>query len=164
MFRYEVMWESHENFIPWMSNAWQEEEKAMTMCELQRKLAAVTRKLDGWGRTIFGHVRMELKCLKEELEKLQSNPSRTGPSHKEIKIIDRIVELNHREEVMWQQRSRITWLTAGDKNTRFFHLWAIQGRRKNSITKLKRPDGQLTEDLQEMGDLISTFYKELYTS
>ena len=53
---------------------------------------------------------------------------------------------------------------AGDKNTRFFHLRASQHRRKNRISKLKRPDGQLTEDLQEMGDLISSFYKELYTS
>ena len=65
---------------------------------------------------------------------------------------------------MWQQRSRISWLTAGDKNTRFFHLRASQRRRKNRISKLKRPDGQLTEDLLEMGDLISSFYKELYTS
>jgi hypothetical protein len=52
MFRYEVMWESHENFSPWMFNAWQEEKKATTVQELHRKLAAVTRKLDGWGRTI----------------------------------------------------------------------------------------------------------------
>ena len=64
---------------------------------------------------------------------------------------------------MWQQRSIITWLTARDRNTRFFHLRASQRRRKNSITKLKRPDGQMIEELQEMGDLISTFYKELYT-
>ena len=93
MFRYEVMWESHEDFSPWMFNAWQEEEKATTVQELQRKLTAVTRKLDSWGRTIFGHVRLELKCLREELEKLQSDPSRTGPLHREIKITDRIVEL-----------------------------------------------------------------------
>jgi hypothetical protein len=32
-----------------MFNAWQEEEKAMTVQELQRKLTAVTRKLDSWG-------------------------------------------------------------------------------------------------------------------
>ena len=163
MFRYEVIWESHEDFSPWMFNAWKEEEKATTVQELQRKLTAVTRKLDSWGRTIFGHVRLELKCLREELEKLQSDPSRTGPSHREIKITDKIVELSHREEIMWQQRSIITWLTARDRNTRFFHLLASQRRRKNSITKLKRPDRKMIEELQEMGDLISTFYKELYT-
>ena len=95
MFRYEVMWESHEDFSPWMFNAWQEEEKATTVQELQRKLTAVTRKLDSWGRTIFDHVRLELKCLREELEKLQPDPSRTGPSHREIKITDKIVELSH---------------------------------------------------------------------
>ena len=49
MFKYEVMWESHEDFSPWMFNAWQEEEKATTVQELQRKLTAVTRKLDSWG-------------------------------------------------------------------------------------------------------------------
>ena len=84
------MWESHENFTPWMSNAWQEEEKARTV------------HFDGWGRPTFGHVRLELQRLKEELEQLQANPSRTGPSHREIKITDRIVELNYREEIMWQ--------------------------------------------------------------
>ena len=107
IFKYEVMWESHENFTPWMSNAWQEEEKARTVQESHRKLMAVQEKartvhFDGWGRPTFGHVRLELQRLKEELEQLQDNPSRTGPSHREIKITDRIVELNYREEIMWQ--------------------------------------------------------------
>jgi len=92
-----------------------------------------------------------------------ADPHRSGPSHVEIKITDRIVELQHREEVMWQQRSRIRWLTAGDKNTRFFHLRASQRRKKNKITSLKRPDGQVTEDAQEMGSLATNFYKSLFS-
>jgi len=88
----------------------------------------------------------------------------TGPTYVENKIADKIVELNHREEIMWQQRSRIRWLAAGDKNTRFFHLRASQRRKKNSIKRLKRPDGQFTEDIQEMGNLTSSFYRNLYTS
>jgi hypothetical protein len=72
------------------------------------------------GKQTFGHVRLELQKFKEELDKLQSDPHRSGPSHAEIKITDRIVELNHREKLMWQQRSRIRWLTVGDKKTSFF--------------------------------------------
>lgn len=125
---------------------------------------AISGKLDGWGLSTFGQVRLELSKLKEELDQLRANRSRVGPSHAEIKIADRLVELYHREEIMWQQRSRILWLTAGDKNTRFFHLRASQRRRRNLISKLKRADGSVIDIPQEMGNITTAFYKDLYRS
>ena len=74
------------------------------------------------------------------------------------------MELNHREEIMWKQRSRIMWLAAGDKNTRFFHLRASQRRNKNRISRLKKPDGQFTKNEEEMGAMATEFYKTLYNS
>ena len=74
------------------------------------------------------------------------------------------MELNHREEIMWKQRSRITWLTEGDRNTRFFHLRASQQRRRNYISKLKNQDGQFTDNQVEMGVMATDFYRMLYTS
>ena len=87
-----------------------------------------------------------------------------GPSHAEVKVVERIMELNHREEIMWKQRSRIMWLSAGDKNTQFFHLRASQRRRKNKISKLKKSNGQFTENEDEMGAMATDFYKTLYRS
>jgi hypothetical protein len=65
---------------------------------------------------------------------------------------------------MWQQRSRVQWLAAGDKSTRFFHLRASQRRKKNRITKLTTPSGQVTSDEVEMKNMTTAFYKNLYTS
>jgi hypothetical protein len=86
---------------------WKSEGSANTLQELKQKLLSVSDKLSKWGTKTFGHIRSELKKLNVELERLRSAPNRTGPTHEEIKIADKIVELNNREETMWRQRSRI---------------------------------------------------------
>ena len=44
-----------------------------------------------------------MKALNEELDRMRSVPSRVGPSHVEIKVVEGIMELNYREEIMWKQ-------------------------------------------------------------
>jgi hypothetical protein len=158
------MWETHNEFSPMLQQTWEEEGAALSLPDLQSKLSKVAGQLQGWGRSTFGHVRLELKQLKEELDRLQSDPLRTGPSHAEIKLTDRIVELNHREEVMWQQRSRVQWLRAGDKNTKFFHMRASQRKKKNKICKLKKEDGTVSMEADDLGRMTTRFYKDLYRS
>ena len=121
-------------------------------------MANVAGCLSEWGVHTFGHVRKELKMLNDELKRLRSDADRIGgPSHAEIKVVERIMELNHREEIMWKQRSRIMWLTEGDRNTRFFHLRASQRRIRNRISKLKTP-GTVTVNEAEMGAMATDFF------
>jgi hypothetical protein len=51
------------------------------------------------------------------LSKTKKNLSKSWPpfvisriDYRELKVVDRIVQLQHREETMWRQRSRIQWL------------------------------------------------------
>jgi hypothetical protein len=126
--------------------------------DLQRKLKEVSGHLQRWDRMTFGNVRQELRKLTAEQERLQLNPLRVGPSHADLKIKERIVELNHREEILWLQRSRIMWLAEGDKNTLFFHLRASCQKRRNKISKLKKADGDFTVNEQEMKEVTRDLY------
>ena len=49
-------------------------DKALTVNDLNRKLLEAAGRLAGWGKQTFGHVQLELQKLKEELDKLQSDP------------------------------------------------------------------------------------------
>jgi hypothetical protein len=163
LFRYEAMWEAHDDFRPTMESAWLSA-PCTTMQELERKLKTLSGSLDAWGKETFGHVRKETRELKSRLETLRGQPHRLGPSHEELKIVERLLELNHREETMWRQRSRVKWLAEGDRNTHFFHLRASKRKKRNRIERLKRLDGTVTEDSHELSGMARDFYRELYSS
>src|SRR6266508_1198443 len=85
-----------------------------------------------WSKEKFGHVTKEI----ESLLNLKCCRRRTP-----IEWLSVRNELLYREEMMWLQRSRITWLKEGDRNTNYFHRKAVWWARKNKIVRLKTADG-----------------------
>ena len=130
------MWEGHESWSSKIAESWANTGAANRLEDLRAKLLAVSQDLGRWNKDTFGSVHKEIKQLKGELEKLRSDASRTAPTHVELKINEKLVELYHREEVMWRQRSRVQWLSSGDRNTTFFHLRASIRRKKDIIKAL----------------------------
>jgi hypothetical protein len=117
-----------------------------------------------WNNDTIGSVRKEIEALKLELERLGGDPGRVVPSYVDLKINEKLVELYHREELMWRQRSRIEWLAAGDKNTKFVHPRASIQRKKNMIKALVNYLDTLIDDPGDLKEMVSDFYNNLYTS
>ena len=69
-----------------------------------------------------------------------------------------------REETMERQRSRITWLREGDRNTEFFQAKAKARGRSNRIKLLTTEDGRVLTEQEDLERMACDFYQRLRMS
>jgi hypothetical protein len=68
------------------------------------------------------------------------------------------------KESLWRNKSKETWLTCKDLNTRFFHTSTIIKRRRNAIDFLKLPSGSWSSKRQDIGNCFTTHFRNVFTS
>ncbi|KAL3687547.1 hypothetical protein R1sor_013856 [Riccia sorocarpa] len=61
-----------------------------------------------------------------------------------------------------RRRSRVRWIQNGDACTRYFFQSLKEKQRQEKITGLQDEEGQLQEDEMRMGEIIHSFYGNLY--
>ena len=145
---------SHPEFKDRLTIWWKIKVEGTTMYRLVKKLDEVKINLKIWNKKVFKNMNFRKIHMKEELEKLKN----------ELLIIRRTRELDKvknilltnfyntisQEEQLWRQKSRVTWLKEGDKNTKFFKITTIRRRSYNRINEIKRMDGVLTLEEKEI--------------
>lgn len=67
------------------------------------------------------------------------------------------------EETFWKQKSRVQWPAEGNRNTKFFHIFALVRRNTNKNTMLKNSDGIWLRDEKDIEDHIVTHFEALFT-
>ena len=68
-----------------------------------------------------------------------------------------------KEEIMWKQRSCLDKMKWGDRNTKFFHRKANWRAKKNNISAIRRSDGSLSHDMDEIKRITNYFFKNIYS-
>jgi hypothetical protein len=67
-----------------------------------------------------------------------------------------------REEIMWKQRSRITWIKLGDQNTKFFHRKASWRQKNNKINSLQNADGLVVDNQSELENMAKNYFEGMH--
>ncbi|KAK1683368.1 hypothetical protein QYE76_044216 [Lolium multiflorum] len=158
--QYEIFWERDTALPERVAKAWEEVGCKRGLGDVMQGLNSVMDALQTWGKNKFGNILKELKKARAQLEILLRN----NASQREVReATDHMNVLLYREEMLWVQRSRVTWLKEGDINTRFFHQKAVWRARKNKIKKLKDNDGTWKDAPTDMERMATSYFQELFT-
>jgi hypothetical protein len=131
---------------------------------MQTVLQDVQSSLRSWEQDVFGSVWKSLASLRQELEVVRGNSIGAGPSKRERQIMARISEMLSREEIMERQRSRLDWLKDSDRNTTLFHAKSRARAKRNKIAALRRDDGTMATESEELERIANDFYKQLFSA
>ncbi|CAM8983245.1 unnamed protein product [Rhodiola kirilowii] len=159
LFRFENMWMRDPNLKDVIRESWSENEGC-----LMDKLDKLKSRLQTWNQKAFGHVNTRIKTLKRSLLNIRSQPRTTASVDEERRIITEIDEWLVREEQMWLQRSRVSWMKEGDNNTKYFHHKANSRRRMNQITSLLSQEGVQCDVQADIQSIAVAYFATIFSS
>ncbi|KAI9070826.1 hypothetical protein K1719_047203 [Acacia pycnantha] len=96
-----------------------------------------------WSRREFPNFRKVVEQLRKNLASCYEGVLTEAKLLEAEGLVRQIEDAWDKEESYWWQRSRISWLTCGDRNTKFFHTSVIQRRQRNKILRLKGDNGNV---------------------
>jgi hypothetical protein len=112
---------------------------------------------------VFGHCQSRISEISSQIEQIQCEAPSFENCSKEASLQSELNCWLSRNELIWRQKSRETWLRDGDRNTMFFHISAVVRHRKNSIDALRGEDGIWLVNLSDIREHVVSNFQQLFT-
>lgn len=97
---------------------------------------------------------MKISKVSLKIEKIQCKDPSEANCIQEVNLQAALNYWLSRNESMWRQKSRETWLKDGDRNTRYFHTSAVVHRRHNNIDAIRGADGTWLVNFSDIREFV----------
>ncbi|CAL9001623.1 unnamed protein product, partial [Prunus brigantina] len=158
-FMFEEMWTEVEGCTETVVQAWGEEQG-----DVVTKLKACQQSLQVWNKSKVGHIPMQIRQIQGQLDGLKRKQQTDEVMRCQRRLAGDLDRLLAREEMIWQQRSRVSWLKYGDRNTKFFHAQAKQRGRRNFMQGIFSEHDVWTTSNEGVGSIFCEYFKTLFTT
>nr|XP_011470584.1 PREDICTED: uncharacterized protein LOC105353269 [Fragaria vesca subsp. vesca] len=167
LFRFRKMWLEHKDFMSFVKGCWSSTTSfGCPYSVLQYKLRTLRKSLRTWNWEVFGDVHRRVEFDLAALADIQNKIAASGGSdeefEKETELQAILNESILHQEILWREKSRLRWLSEGDRNSSYFHALCKVRRNRSSITLLRDGD-QVLQDPHYIQNHIVDYYKNLFT-
>jgi hypothetical protein len=163
-FRFEEFWTFDPSCGSTISSAWINHIAGSSQYILTKKLKSTKSAFKSWNLNYFGNIQNRISHTLSQLDRIQQSPPSTFSFDQEMMLQNKLDNLLNQEESLWRNKSRETWLTCKDLNTRFFHTSTVIKRQRNAIDFLQLPFGLWSSERHDIGNCFTSHFKNVFNS
>lgn len=108
------------------------------------KLSNLAESISKWATKNVGSLAKKIKMLSLQIDDIRENATTAAQSKCLGTLEAKLEKLLLKEEIYWKQRSRVNWLSEGDRNMAYFHKSASACKKRNLIHRLRKADNSFT--------------------
>ncbi|KAG7586565.1 Ribonuclease H domain [Arabidopsis thaliana x Arabidopsis arenosa] len=162
LFRYDNRWRHNQEVQKTIQNTWSQQCSQLPPQQFHEALKRCRNSLSSWKSEQNNNSSKKIQQLHIALKQAYDSPS---PDYNYITNLKGQLQQEYRlEEEFWRTKSRVLWMQAGDKNTRYFHAKTKQRRSHNRITALEDEAGNIKQTDKEIQNIIHSYFTNLYSS
>ncbi|XP_038972101.1 uncharacterized protein LOC103699848 [Phoenix dactylifera] len=167
-FCFEKVWLSYPQSWDIVRDAWRVPVRGDAMQRVSRKLELTKRRLRRWNREVVGDIFRRLEGVESAITELQRREDLGGGLPEDNMSDLRGLLANHhsllrQHEIFWRQKSRVQWVSEGDRNTRFFHRTTVIRRQRSMIHSLRDESGHRVEGEPAVRQVLLEFFRARWT-
>ncbi|CAN1126675.1 LINE-1 retrotransposable element ORF2 protein [Linum perenne] len=163
-FRFFKMWCKHPDYPNIVEDAWKSGVSGSPLIRICKKLQLIKGELKKLNRRYYSDISQRVAEAELVMTTAQMNALH-DPSPINLEISNSTTaywtSICADEESFFRQKSRVIWISEGDKNTSYFHKSMKARQARNFISSIKGTDGILCTTVDQIAAEAVSFYKSL---